>query len=196
MCASSSLYFAKTICPLGEVLLVAQTDALTGLYFTDQPDCPFTGLNAEPRSRADNPWSNVVGVNWPESASTSTKEICPDQVNSLLNNAIGQLDDWFSGRRTTFDLPLRLQGTPFQRAVWQTLLGIRFGQCLSYGEISTQVMGSTRGSRAVGVAIGKNPISIIVPCHRVVGRNGQLTGYSGGLARKSALLAHEGSLLV
>ena len=196
MCASSSLYFANTSCPLGEILLVAQKDALTGLYFADQVDCRFTGLNPASRTRADNPWRDWVGVNWPESASTDTAEICPDQVNLIFNNAMDQLDAWFSGRRTAFDLPLRLEGTPFQRAIWQTLLGIPFGQFLSYGEISTQVTGSTHSSRAVGVAIGKNPVSIIVPCHRVVGRNGQLTGYSGGLARKSALLAHEGSLLV
>lgn len=200
MFASSSLYFAKTSCPLGDILLVAQADALTGLYFIDQFVSPLLVSDVLTRKNLDNACKSGISSDSRnddvESGLNTRIETCPEPVKILFNQAIHQIDAWFSGRRTTFDLPLRLEGTSFQREVLQALLSIPFGQILSYGDISKQLTGSTRSSRAVGVAIGKNPISIIVPCHRVVGCHGQLTGYSGGLERKAALLAHEGSLLV
>lgn len=102
-----------------------------------------------------------------------------------------QLDAYFAGDlRGAFDLPLALGGTDFQRRVWDELRGIPYGETISYGELARRV-GDPKAARAVGMANGRNPISIVVPCHRVVGAGGKLVGYSGGLPRKSALLAHE-----
>jgi len=98
---------------------------------------------------------------------------------------------YFIGELTEFDLPLALHGTEFQRRVWAALLTIPYGATTTYGELARQVMGSPQGSRAVGLANGRNPISIIVPCHRVIGADGKLTGYGGGLPRKAALLDFE-----
>ncbi len=112
----------------------------------------------------------------------------------LLQRAAVQLDEYFAGRRNRFDLPLNLgTGTPFQNAVWQALLGIEFGATCTYGFVSAQI-GRLKAMRAVGAAIGRNPLSIIVPCHRVIGASGGLTGYAGGLHRKTALLQLEGVL--
>jgi methylated-DNA-[protein]-cysteine S-methyltransferase len=101
-----------------------------------------------------------------------------------------QLDAYFAGTLTEFDLPLAPIGTPFQQAVWRELLTIAYGETTSYGDIARRVA-DVSASRAVGAANGQNPISIIVPCHRVVGANGTLTGYGGGLPRKRFLLDHE-----
>jgi methylated-DNA-[protein]-cysteine S-methyltransferase len=98
-----------------------------------------------------------------------------------------QLEQYFDGERTTFDIPLRMQGGPFEREVWAELLRIPYGETASYGEIARRV-GKPHASRAVGAANGRNPIAIIVPCHRVIGSDGALTGYGGGLERKRALL--------
>ena len=103
---------------------------------------------------------------------------------------IEQLDEYFAGQRKEFDLPLRLDGTPFQRTVWAALREIPYGETTSYGELADRI-GKPTASRAVGLANGKNPIGIIVPCHRVVGANGSLTGYGGGLERKQHLLDFE-----
>jgi methylated-DNA-[protein]-cysteine S-methyltransferase len=107
-----------------------------------------------------------------------------------LQRAVGQLSDYFAGHRRRFDLPLQLRGTPFQLAVWQALQDIPYGQTISYGELARRV-GNPNGSRAVGLANGSNPIAIVVPCHRVIGSNGKLTGYGGGLENKETLLALE-----
>ena len=107
-------------------------------------------------------------------------------------DAVEQLDAYFAGDLFVFDLDLHLVGTAFQRRVWEALLTIPHGQTRSYGEIAAQI-GSPGASRAVGLANGHNPIGIIVPCHRVIGANGSLTGYGGGLDRKRALLALERS---
>ncbi|HNP28764.1 MAG TPA: methylated-DNA--[protein]-cysteine S-methyltransferase [Nitrospirales bacterium] len=101
-----------------------------------------------------------------------------------------QLREYFAGSRTRFQITLNLQGTPFQRHVWKALQRIPYGQTVSYGEIARQIE-SPNASRAVGAANGKNPVSIIVPCHRVIGANGQLVGYGGGLLIKAALLELE-----
>lgn len=108
----------------------------------------------------------------------------------LLVQAVRQLSEYFAGRRTEFDLPLRPQGTDFQQRVWRALCDIPFGQTWSYGELA-QHIGSPTASRAVGLANGRNPISIVIPCHRVIGANGSMTGYGGGIERKRWLLAHE-----
>lgn len=108
--------------------------------------------------------------------------------DSVLPEAAEQLAEYFDHGRTTFDVPLNLVGTPFQQRVWTALLDIPYGETTTYGELA-RTLGLVPGaSRAVGLANGKNPISIIVPCHRVVGSTGSLTGYGGGLERKQALL--------
>lgn len=109
----------------------------------------------------------------------------------LLAPARRQLTEYFAGARTTFDVPLRFEGTPFQRRVWQALTRIPFGTTMSYGELAKQV-GTPKGSRAVGGANGRNPLVVIVPCHRVIGAGGALTGFGGGIPRKRWLLDHEG----
>ena len=102
-----------------------------------------------------------------------------------------QLDEYFAGTRTTFDVPVRLEGTGFQRAVWEQLCAIPYGETISYGELARRV-GNPKASRAVGLANGRNPIAVIVPCHRVIAADGSLGGYGGGLDRKTTLLALEG----
>ncbi|GAA4020773.1 methylated-DNA--[protein]-cysteine S-methyltransferase [Actimicrobium antarcticum] len=113
----------------------------------------------------------------------------PVQRHLLL--AARQLDDYFDGKLTRFTLPLDLAGTPFQRSVWQALSDIPFGATVSYGEHARQI-GRPSAVRAVGTAIGRNPVSIVVPCHRVLGSAGSLAGYAGGLERKQFLLTLEG----
>jgi methylated-DNA-[protein]-cysteine S-methyltransferase len=112
------------------------------------------------------------------------------QPGSLLRNAVEQLKAYFAGDLRKFDLPLHMQGTPFQLAVWRALQDIPYGETTSYGEMARRV-GNPKGSRAVGLANGSNPIAIVVPCHRVIGSNGKLTGYGGGLNNKETLLALE-----
>jgi methylated-DNA-[protein]-cysteine S-methyltransferase len=109
---------------------------------------------------------------------------------ALFTAAAGQLRAYFAGRLTTFDLPLTLAGTPFQQRVWAALRDIPYGATVSYGELADRI-GQPTAARAVGLANGRNPIGIIVPCHRVVGSAGSLTGYSGGIDRKRYLLALE-----
>jgi methylated-DNA-[protein]-cysteine S-methyltransferase len=112
------------------------------------------------------------------------------RTTDMLRRAAKQLEQYFAGTRTSFDLPLAAEGTAFQRRVWQTLVTIPFGMTWSYGDLA-RAIGQPTASRAVGAANGKNPIGIIVPCHRVIGANGTLTGYAGGLPAKQKLLAHE-----
>jgi methylated-DNA-[protein]-cysteine S-methyltransferase len=112
-------------------------------------------------------------------------------THPVLQAAAAQLADYFKGTRSGFDLPLELTlGTPFQSAVWQALLGIPAGQTLSYGALAAR-LNAPNAVRAVGAAVGRNPLSIVVPCHRVLGARGELTGYAGGLPRKLALLELE-----
>jgi methylated-DNA-[protein]-cysteine S-methyltransferase len=108
----------------------------------------------------------------------------------VLDRVESQLGEYFAGTRTRFDLPLAPHGTAFQLEVWLALRSITFGATTSYGSIAAAV-GRPSGARAVGAAVGRNPIGIIVPCHRVVGASGSLTGYAGGIERKSWLLTHE-----
>ena len=155
--------------PLGTIALAATTEGLSGLWFTDNQrylPVELTGPTAWPMS--DN--------------------------HPVLLLASQQLAEYFVGQRSGFDLPLDLRcGTAFQQAVWQALLAITHGDVISYGEVSRRI-GNPTAVRAVGSAIGRNPVSIIVPCHRVMGSSGALTGYAGGLDRKSALLRLEGAL--
>jgi methylated-DNA-[protein]-cysteine S-methyltransferase len=150
--------------PLGPMIVAATDRGLAGLWFEGQRHLPDSSA-------------------WP---------LAPK--HPVLLAAVAQLGDYFAGRRTQFELPLDLQGgTAFQQSVWQALLAIPAGGTTSYGAISQRV-GRPAAVRAVGAAIGRNPLSIVVPCHRVLGSDGSLTGYAGGLERKSALLELEGAV--
>jgi len=152
--------------PLGWICLLARPTGLAGLWFDDQQHRP----------------SELDGL-WPLEPS-----------NKWLERAEQQLAQYFDRRRPSFDLPLDLSaGTKFQQSVWTALLDVPHGQTRSYGQIADS-LGRPQSARAVGGAIGLNRISIIVPCHRVVGRYGALTGYAGGLQRKQELLRLEGSI--
>lgn len=110
--------------------------------------------------------------------------------NAILKRARKQMEEYFSGKRDHFSIPLKADGTPFQKKVWKALREIPYGKTVSYADIARRI-GQPKASRAVGNANNKNPIGIIVPCHRVVGANGSLTGYAGGLGRKAFLLRLE-----
>lgn len=116
-----------------------------------------------------------------------------DHEPQTFAEATSQLDEYFAGTRRAFELELDLRGTPFQRAVWEQLLAIPFGTTVSYGELARRIERPDR-VRAVGGAVGRTPVPIIVPCHRVVGADGSLTGYGGGIHRKAALLSLESSV--
>ncbi len=148
--------------PVGRILLTGDERALNGLYL----------LDAGEHSASVRPeWTRRAG---------------------LFSAAAGQLAEYFAGARQEFDLPLAPRGTPFQLAVWTELTRIPFGRVVSYGAVAAALGKSAAASRAVGLANGRNPISIIVPCHRVIGADGSLTGFGWGVERKEWLLRHEG----
>lgn len=122
------------------------------------------------------------------------REPLQDVSAPLPQRVVEQITEYFSGKRQAFDLELAPRGTPFQLAVWNALLGIPYGDTISYAELARRI-GKPAAVRAVGAANGANPIPVIIPCHRVIGSNGTLTGYGGGIERKQWLLAHEGRRL-
>jgi len=115
-----------------------------------------------------------------------------DARHPLLRQARRELKEYFAGRRRRFDVPLDPLGTPFQRAIWKSIAKVGFGSTMTYGELARRA-GHPGSARAAGAATGRNPLGIVVPCHRILGSNGSLTGYAGGLQRKRALLALEGA---
>ena len=121
--------------------------------------------------------------------------IRPEGRSPVLAEAARQLGAYFSGDLVTFDLPFELDGTEFQRRCWLALASIHYGQTVSYGEQARRLGLGSDAARAVGAANGQNPLPIVLPCHRVIGANGSLTGFGGGLHRKRFLLEHEGALL-
>jgi methylated-DNA-[protein]-cysteine S-methyltransferase len=135
----------------------------------------------------------LVAIYFPDHAGAIPPGPAPSGPHPVLQEAQAQLRQYFGGARTRFTLPTRAAGTAFQRAVWQALAEIPFGTRLAYAALAARI-GRPRAHRAVGTANGCNPLSIIVPCHRVVGSNGSLTGYAGGLAAKRWLLAHEAQM--
>ncbi|WP_374663671.1 methylated-DNA--[protein]-cysteine S-methyltransferase [Ramlibacter sp.] len=154
----------RTTSPLGPMLLAATEDGLAGVWFVGQRHGPLRHT-------------------WPE-----------DARHPVLHEAASQLAAYFASRLRDFDLPLDTRrGTDFQRSVWQALRAIPRGQTLSYAALG-RAIGRPEAARAVGAAVGRNPWSIVVPCHRVTGSDGSLTGYAGGLDRKTALLRLEGAL--
>jgi methylated-DNA-[protein]-cysteine S-methyltransferase len=146
---------------VGRLTLVAEDGAIVGLYMNLQRHRPDDGDLGEPDRRG--------------------RQAAP------FKTAADQLDAYFAGALTRFTLPMAPRGSEFQQRVWTALQGIPYGQTQSYGELAERI-GSPRAARAVGLANGKNPISIVIPCHRVVGSDGNLTGYGGGLDRKKQLL--------
>lgn len=153
--------------PLGEMIALSEQDRLSELRFVGQKYAP------------------EAGAEWLE-----------DPATALFLSLRGQLGEYFSGQRRTFDLPLAPVGTEFQALVWDLLLAIPAGVTTTYGTLAQQVAGKRGGrtpsAQAIGGAVGRNPVSIIIPCHRVIGADGSLTGYAGGLDRKAALLKLEG----
>lgn len=133
----------------------------------------------------------LLGLYFPEHSPTPVY-IASDGTHPILDDSQRQLTEWFDGRRTRFELPLAISGTPFQQAVWAALGDIEHGHTVTYGALAAR-LGRPTASRPIGAAVGRNPLSIIIPCHRVVGRDGRLTGYAGGVWRKRWLLAHETS---
>ncbi|MYY10389.1 methylated-DNA--[protein]-cysteine S-methyltransferase [Streptomyces sp. SID4919] len=147
----------------------------------DSPYGPLTLVAAD---------GTLCGVYMTDQRHRPPEESFGDRDPGPFTETARQLDAYFAGELTDFDLPFSLDGTPFQRSVWAQLLRIPFGETRTYGELA-EALGNPAASRAVGLANGKNPISVIVPCHRVIGANGNLTGYGGGLPRKQRLLDFE-----
>src|SRR5215218_1487275 len=146
---------------IGELMLVTDGTNLVGVYFSGRDHIP-----------------------------SSSQQWIRNEKHPVLRQAAGQLDKYFVGKRKTFSVPLRLAGTKFQETVWQQITRIPYGQTITYTELAQRV-GATDAIRAAGTATGRNPISIIVPCHRVVGKNGTLCGFAGGLDKKTHLLKLE-----
>jgi methylated-DNA-[protein]-cysteine S-methyltransferase len=148
--------------PVGPLRIVARDGAITAIEFLDAPDAPAQRIGRPAGDEA--------------------------RDDALLLEAVRQLTAYFARDLKEFDLPLRPEGTPFQRLVWDQLLTIGYGSSASYGEIAGRLGKTGHGARAVGLANGRNPIPIVIPCHRVVGADGSLTGYGGGVERKQILL--------
>ncbi|MGQ0510985.1 MAG: methylated-DNA--[protein]-cysteine S-methyltransferase [Betaproteobacteria bacterium] len=157
-------YYDTYDSPIGGMLLAATEAGLAGVYFDHQKHHPGKGRD----------WER-------------------DPANRHLKRAKAQLSEYFAGKRKRFDLALDPAGTDFQKAVWTVISGVPFGETITYGELARRA-GVPGSARAAGAATGRNPIGIVVPCHRIMGSNGSLTGYAGGLSKKRALLALEGVL--
>lgn len=147
--------------PCGQMLLVASDDGLSGVYFDAQKYYP----SLDPQWRRD-------------------------EGHFLIAQARRELAEYFGGERQVFEVALAPEGTAFQRAIWRAIASVRFGETLTYGQLA-QSAGYPGMARAAGAATGRNPLTIVIPCHRIVGATGALTGYAGGLDRKRALLALE-----
>jgi methylated-DNA-[protein]-cysteine S-methyltransferase len=145
--------------PLGQLTLTARDESLTGIFFEGHWHLPPSEFFGEAVSAED----------------------------PVFQQATRELGEYLSGERTVFDVPFQVSGNPFQQRVWARLEHIPYGETVSYGELATE-LGDRNLSQAVGSAVGRNPLSIIIPCHRVVGRDGRLTGYAGGLDNKRFLL--------
>jgi methylated-DNA-[protein]-cysteine S-methyltransferase len=159
----TTLYYDCIESPLGPLVLATDGDALTGVWFEGQGHQP------------------PIGPAWRRSRDVP-----------VLRRAAVELGEYFSGERVCFDVALAPSGTPFQRAVWDAIATVPYGATIAYGELAARA-GRPASVRAAGAATGRNPLAVIIPCHRIVGANGALTGYAGGLERKRSLLALERS---
>jgi methylated-DNA-[protein]-cysteine S-methyltransferase len=159
-------YAIEKMDAVGELLLVAKEEALVGVYFRDCAHAP------------------AVGADWVEGSGCG-----------ILREAAGQIREYLGGARREFSLRVALEGTEFQRAVWREISRIPFGETVTYTALAERV-GRADAVRAAGTATGKNPLAIVVPCHRVVGKGGGMCGYAGGVGRKRGLLARENARCV
>ncbi len=201
--------------PIGALRLLADDTALVSVYFSDSPFAFFVLANAvlgeserfpvELRCRVARPQLGGASAAPPQTphrgvrkwakCESDHKGAPPTAARAgaghpVLARARAQLAEYFAGDRTAFDLPLRARGTAFQERVWTALAEIPYGETRSYATLARDI-GRPAAMRATGAATGRNPLSIVVPCHRVVGSDGSLTGYAGGTARKEWLLRHE-----
>lgn len=158
---NATIRFVFIVSPLGDLRLTATAEGLAGIHFDGEPCAP------------------PLDPAWVEAPA-----FLP------LHRGAVQLAEYFAGRRRTFDLPLAPRGTPFQHAVWDAIATVAAGATISYAELARRA-GRPGSARAAGAATGRNPLAIVIPCHRIVGADGSLTGYAGGLARKRALLTLE-----
>lgn len=165
MSSTTPLYGSRHRTPVGELTLIASDRGLRAVLW---PSATLAGAGIAPHPRMQ-------------------------QDHPILRQTTAQLDEYFAGTRTRFDLPLDLEGTRFQLAVWRSLADIPFGTTTTYGR-QAAALGVPTAARAVGAANGANPVCIVLPCHRVIGANGSLTGFGGGLATKRWLLDHEAFL--
>lgn len=156
------MHFCRYSSPLGNLLIAEEEDAVVYCQWEDSVDERFI-------------------TTWEEDK---------EQQNALLTLACRQMSEYFAGKRKAFDLPIRLNGTPFQQIVWKGLQQIPYGETLSYTGLARQI-GREKAARAVGNANNHNPLMIIIPCHRVVASNGEISGYAGGITRKAWLLEKE-----
>ncbi len=180
------IYLYDYCSPLGKISLASDGDALCGLWFEDQ------------KYFQSNLVKRVLGDGIDEN-DAEAQRIIVDNVSDIsgIERAAAWLDAYFNGERMDETCKINLHGSPFQELVWDELTKIGYGQMTTYGDIAKSLekrCGRPMSARAVGSAVGKNPISIIVPCHRVVGASGSLTGYAGGLERKRYLLELEGAI--
>jgi len=157
-------HLARHTSPLGDLLIVATDRAVTGLWFDAQ-------------KHFDSRWVAQ----------------CIEAETPLLAQARREIDEYFAGRRRSFTLPCAPYGTPFQLSVWRAIAEVPYGELISYAELARRA-GHPASPRAAGAATGRNPVGIVIPCHRIVGSDGSLTGYAGGLDRKRSLLALEHAL--
>ena len=157
-----SIHYTQIATPLGEVVLTSESGDLTRAFFTGSRRAPD------------------IGSDW-----------IREERDPFLSSAARQITEYLDGRRHSFDLPVNPCGTPFQKQVWEILRDIPYGKTLSYRDVARLLGKNDRYLRAVGSAIARNPLMLIVPCHRVIGSDGSLTGYAGGLDRKKHLLERE-----
>ncbi|MEO8303907.1 MAG: methylated-DNA--[protein]-cysteine S-methyltransferase [Betaproteobacteria bacterium] len=157
-----TIYYDRVPTPLGPMLLATDGTALTGAWFDGQRYLP--SIDSDWQRRSD---------------------------HAVLRSAATMLDEYFAGKRARFDLPMEPAGTMFQRTVWKSIAAVPYGATIAYRDLASNA-GRPASVRAAGAATGRNPLSIFIPCHRIVGADGALTGYAGGLDRKRALLALEG----
>jgi methylated-DNA-[protein]-cysteine S-methyltransferase len=214
------MHYARVQSSLGDILLAADSGGLAGLYFVGQKDCPVLPGLPEPTPQACDPRAGLhqgkaihslriaepaaeprlQGVSENARVQLDSQFRCLDtpseSARQTFTDTVQQLQHYFNGQLKEFSVMLDLsRGTAFQRAIWAALLKIPYGDCWSYGQLAQHAGYGPGYGRATGAAVGANPITIIVPCHRVVAGNQRLNGYSGGLARKLALLQHEGLAL-
>jgi len=220
------IFHASMPSALGALLLSSDGAALSGLYFIGQRDCPnldgfapmrpdhFDPSAGEHEGRPIRTFRAVKNGSQdgdlfaaePEVVAPALavddgplafmQEETPAPARQVFQQARTEIIEYFQGKRRSFEMPLRPQGTAFQKKVWDALLKIPYGELVSYGDVARSAGLSAGHGRAVGAAVGRNPLSIIIPCHRVVSGSGLLTGYSGGLDRKLALLQLEGFSLL